>query len=537
MTQTAKSADDVIWEKIYHKRVDRLFLPLGIRQNRIEDIFTDFLASLVAYAHGRGAVGTSDDKDRFGILEADLRQGVRHVSMPEDDFKRSLVFRWLRSELVRNERSSNSGRTRNAGHSIVPLHVAVAERFGRPEGGIPNYGECLCEMLTAGRPAGREDALLKSLWDFFKENGGDPLATILELALSSNESTEETQRPWALPARSLVRCPQHARAFQRDVEHVLRFVNHVSRSTMLVWLYSLFAFHLATYFLRMAKAAQRCATSLAKTMESGIVEYQACQLCGLTLANGRATGSCSNEVQIVLGERNLDHARLMKRYPYYTSQLPIAKSYFEQLYDDRSLAAMDEADALASTFERIAAEVIAKPNEVKGWFEMLAGEYPVHTSTSPRGAQARSAWRLAEADKRQALELLQRGQATAFETVAFHLNFNDMSRASNSIQEWQFYQTLARDPVYGFASGRGEELNYKLSDGLLAALVHAHIVEVNGEATVRTFEESLESRGLRIDDGYRSALMEALVNAGTMEAIADAGDAKRLSALYEWDKA
>jgi len=552
---TAMGMAEELTIRLYHNRVDRLFLPLGIRQNRIEDIFADFLASLVVYARGGsapvgGPKGQNGNKDRFGVLRSDLERGVGNASLPSESSKRDLVVRWLQAELVREERSSNRNRPGGANRSIVPLHVAVAERFGRPDGNNPAYGDFICEMLCAGRPAGEESSLMERLWEIFNASEGDPLAAILALALAPQADGRAATR-WGHPEPSFVRCVEHARRFQRDIENVLHYQG-VSRRTRLVWLYALFTFHLATYFLRMALAARRCAEGLSAVLVGEHVAYSPCARCGMRPVRpggspvGGDVAPCSNAARIVLGERNRDHARLMRFYPYYTSQLPIARSYVEQ-WQDEPARGMDDADALVSLFGRLETEVAVRPGDVAGWFEILAEAYPTRSGDggdqgggqgSGRKGRAK-AWRLSEADKKRALDTMRGREASAFETVARYLNFDDMTRASNGIMEWQFYQALARDPIYGFARGRGDELQYGLSEGLLSALVHSYVVDADDagrEATVRNFEEWIEGSGLSADESYRKQLLASLVDSGLMEDVSDAGDAKRISPLYEWER-
>ena len=180
----ARSPDAEFWEKTYHVRVHKLFLPLSVRQNRIEDIFADFLFELASLARGRRPVPVPGDDGRFDVLRQALEAETDNVALPEDEARRDLVFRWLRSELVREERATNRRRTADVRYSLVPLHIAVAERFGRPTGNIPAYGAFLVEMLSVGRPSGQATALLQRLWEFFSRSAGDPLAAVLELAFA-----------------------------------------------------------------------------------------------------------------------------------------------------------------------------------------------------------------------------------------------------------------------------------------------------------------------------------------------------------------
>jgi hypothetical protein len=537
--------DVEFWQDTYHRRANPVFLPLSIRQNRIEDIFADFLVSLRGQARGRSLaknkVGTTAGKDKqFDVLLEAILSGNDRLELPHDEIKLDLVRRWLRTELVREERSTNRP---GSGISIVPLHIAVAEYFGR-DPRWPAYGDFLCEMLTAGRAVDTRFKLLQNLWQFFSQSQNDPLAAVLELSLTSatEEHDASQERIWESSARRmLVRCPEHARLFQKDVENVLRY-SGVSRRTMLVWLYSLFAFYLATYFLRMAYAAEAVAESLSAALTGSQPSSRLCGRCGLQPEGDENSGArCSNPIKIVLGERNLDHARLFKRYPYYTSQLQIASSYF-----GKGQREIDASASLTETLSRLAAEATHSLDQVTAWFALLAETYPTEEDNQRRtkskkrtGAtddSQRTKWRLSKADKEKTLELLNARRVSAFEAVALHLNFEDMARASNNVMEWQFYQALARDPVYGFAKGRGEELQYKLLDGILAALVHSHVAEVREDATVQSFERALADRGLIIDDAYSSDLLQSLINLGLVEDVADAGDAKHLTVLYRMEE-
>lgn len=522
------SRDSAFWNSTYHKRVDRLFLPLSVRQNRIEDVFADFLAELVK----RSGRETRPDQttDRFGALLSSLEAGRQGLELPADDTRRDLVFRWLREELVRGERASNRRDSSEAKHSLIPLHLAVAERFGRPAGNLPAYGAFLYDMLSLGRDSVKVEGLLSRVWSFFDDSEGDPLAAVLELALREGEDEPFQPTSWPLPKSRLVRCPTHAEQFQKDVVNALRFKG-VSRRTMLVWLYSLFTFYLATYFLRMSLAAERCSQALAASLKGEDVEYQPCNRCNLNPL-GPSTGSCcSNRYSIILGERNYDHARLLKRYPYYTSQWQVAKSFLP----DNSLRGVDEAKALELVLSSLRRAARDNPAELSSWFELLAESYPLKSDNVGRRMvdDDSTKWALTEEDRERALRIFHEGQASAFETLTLYLNFEDMDRSTNNMKEWQLYRALARHPIYGFARGRGEYLDYALGEGLLTALAHVHVAEFGELATVQTLETALESRGLLVVDAYRGELLKSLVNLGLVQDVADSGDAKQLTVLYK----
>jgi len=523
------SGDTTFWNSTYHKRVDHLFLPLSVRQNRIEDVFADFLAELVKQAGRERQVERT--RDRFGALRLAMESGTPGLELPSDESKRDLVFRWLREELVREERTSNRRQSGDAAYSLTPLHLAVAERFGRPVGNIPAYGALLYEMLSICRETGQEGQLVGRVWAFFNQSEGDPLAAVLELALRAPAVGMRPSIRWPRSNAKLVRCPSHAEQFQRDVQTVLRF--KVSRRTMLVWLYSLFTFYLATYFLRMAIASERCSRALEASLKGRSESYRPCDRCQLDPSASLTSNGCSNPFSIILGERNHDHARLLKRYPFHTSEWQVARSFAP----DKSLDGMDEAEALRALMAFLYDASKNDSEGLEGWFELLSESYPVDTdNVGRRNVEGDSTkWALSQEDKDQALRLLHEGQATAFETVALYLNFEDMDRSSNNMKEWQLYRALARHPIYGFARGRGEGLDYALGEGLLTAFVHCHVGELGEEATVRSLEEALEQRGLSVVDAYRSELLKTLVNLGLVQDVADSGDAKRLTVLYEAD--
>ena len=175
-----------------------------------------------------------------------------------------------------------------------------------------------------------------------------------------------------------------------------------------------------------------------------------------------------------LPQRSRDHAwgaQSRPRAPLQAlsllhEQLPIARSYLRES-ESAALEKLDPVVALDRLLGRLAEEGARNPQQLTEWFELLAADYPTETDNRRRRGGGRQLGEVAAEPGRQerAIDLLGGGRALAFETVALHLNFEDMARASNNVMEWQSYQTLARDSSYGFARGRGEELRYTCQTG------------------------------------------------------------------------
>jgi hypothetical protein len=497
----------VLKEKL-HARVDGVFLPLSIRQNRIEDVFLDFLAWLVPSGESVHPEVLSS-ATAVNLIMSRLAERMERFRLSPDPHKRELIGRWIAAELVVHPAQTN--RTAGDAVSFLPLHSSIALHV-TPAGQSPAYGRFISELLS--RQAELFDFhLMEELSTVFGSSSDDFVTDILASALqeegtSGSEPYRSLEREGTNSHR-LVWSVEHARRFQDQIQSLLDYQSVVSRKTFLTWLYAVIAFFLATYFLRMANAAESYADWLEAVTNGSQDQWLA------SLDDPRFAPA------IPYGRRNESHARLLKRLPAYTSEVQLAQVFCDGTGLERGgpgdLAQLGEALREGAANGTVA--------EV---FGALVDQYP--TSEARAGK-----WKLPEADKKHLVILSRHAGLSEFALAARVLNFEDMARRSNNVMEFQFYSSLARHPEYGFARrGRtGDILFYEMSEALTVALAHGHLHQTRDEGTLSSFISFLETLGFTFDGEGHRLLEEQLLGLGLLEDLADAGDAKHLSTLYQ----
>jgi hypothetical protein len=493
-----------------HARVEPILLPLSVRQNRVEDVFTDFLRWLGSGEHCGAEKPPGFTQSASGIAEFVMDAADRRplrVVMPRDRAKRDLLERWMQAELVIEPSQTNKSST--AKRSVRPLHIVVGECFEPPDTSQPNYGKFVSELLSRSSQ-GLEMSLLSELAGFFGSAGGDHVARLLQDVLGPESGPPAVPQYERLSESDRqVWCVNHAIAFQNKVRSVLAYKELVSRRVLLEWLYCIITLYLSTYFLRMAAAAEACAASL---------EAAACGA-----DPGWALDSLETDAyvpSIPYGRQDESHARLLKQFPAATSQIRLTRKFVE-IADGREYAPSE----LSLVAERLAD--YARDGLVEKVFSLASRAFPT------KGSTVQGAYKLTEEERARILQLT-KAQASSYQIFTRYLNFEDMSRRSNNVLEWQFYSSLAKNREYGFArAGRsGDNLHYELSDSLAVALVHCHCVECRDEPTLKSFAADLELIGFVLGGEGRQLLEGQLVRLGLMESLADASDAKRLVPLY-----
>lgn len=490
---------ELLPERFFHKRVDNAFLPISVRQNRIEDVFAHFLRSLapVPETIPAGAEDAASKAQEILVAMTERSDRFRVPKRPED---RDLIADWIRQELLVESRASN--RLARDAASLVPMHLAVGQRFV-PRSNPPDYGGVLCELLTDDSGGDDGSLLLDALHDFMATGRGDIVAQVLEGTLWI--PTDRLPRYKESRARRRVLCRSHGRQMQQAIASLLEYRDAIARRTFVHWLFALVDFYLATYFLRMSISAEyfgnrveAIATGTDVPGEAGDWEDDAFQ------------------PRLAYGRNNPEHARLLKRYPYYTSTLLIVRELAILLLDK------DVETQNWTEFEAVARELHGHP-EYESILDRLIVSYP----TEARGR----AWKLKEDDKSSILADTS-SQTHPFTKLTLLLNFEDMARRSNNVMEWQFFYTLARDRTYGFSRpARGDSLVYELSNEALGAFVHVYVAW----AKVPTFAglvDYLEVVGFSFDGAGRRRLEEQLVAHGLIDELADAGEAKFLIPMH-----
>jgi hypothetical protein len=224
--------------------------------------------------------------------------------------------------------------------------------------------------------------------------------------------------------------------------------------------------------------------------------------------------------RLAYGHRDESHARLFKRLPFFTSQAIVARSFVLSADVVEVVEAADLlglGDAISRTLRAVDAEEV---------LTMACGLYPIKLAGTRR-------WRLPAEEKRDLLSIARDNDAHPFVVFTQYLNFEDMARSTNNVMEWQFYGSLARNRLYGFAQpGRGDFLRYSLGERLLSCVAHCHAQQEGESATLETFVSYLQSLGFSFDGDGRQELERQLVLAGLLEAFADASDAKYLRPTY-----
>jgi hypothetical protein len=489
-----------------HGRVDGYFLPLSVRQNRVEDIFLDFLGWLTPTTKNKAG-----ESDQYRGAEGKTRYIFEHIDSNEDAFKvtadaskRKLIRDWIRSELIVDPRATN--RTTTDAVSVLPLHLSIADHFEVP-GQPPAYGRLISELLATNSD-GYDFALLDSLVDLFADAGSDPVAKILQEALGSQSEGIPRYKSLASGAQRMVCERSHARRFQDQVSTVLRFRERISRRGIVTWLYAVLTFFLSTYFIRMAKAAAAYEQWLADTFAGAPLPWE------------KSLSDNAFSPAIPYGHRNESHASLMKRFPGSCSQAILARRFAE-------LSGYSSGKTLPEISRDILQAVGA--SDASSIFEELAHLYPTSES------RIKGSWRLDKETKERLIGLAEATDIHPFVLTARLLNFEDMARSSNNVMEWQFYSSLSRHQTYGFArQGRsGDVLIYEMTPGLLSALTHCHAAQHGQGATLSTLITYFESLGFEFDGIGRQLLESQLEGLGLLEGLSDASDAKYLSPLYE----
>lgn len=507
MPSGAEIAEALCKADTLHRRVEPVFLPLSVRQNRIEEVFTDFLRWLGA-GHQCGAnkpqgyVQSSAGISHFIMTAADHRQ--LKIVMPRERAKRGLLERWIQAELV-----IEPTQARTALRSVRPLHTVIGECFEPTDSSQPNYGKFLSELLSR-TPDGLNLSLLGQLSDFFGSAGTDQVARLLQDALGPEGGPEaDPQYVRLSESDQQVWCVGHAVAFQHRVRSVLAYKDLVSRRVLLEWLYCIITLYVSTYFLRMAMAAEALAADLERAAVGEEVTWSPDVL-----------EAAQYKPRIPYGRQDESHARLFKQFPASTSQIRISRKFVE-LADGCQLGASD----LGVVVDRL------RQHAIEG---LLDEVFSLASRTFPTKGSGGTAFKLTEDERARILQLT-KTQASSFQIFTRYLNFEDMARRSNNVLEWQFYSSLAKNRDFGFArAGRsGDNLHYQLSDSLAVALVHCHCVECEDEATLKSFTADLEDVGFVLGGEGRSLLEGQLVRLGLMESLADASDAKRLIPLYK----
>lgn len=498
---------DLIPERFFHKRVDNAFLPISVRQNKIEDVFAHFLRSLAPIPEALPATEEDDSSDpqedaalkaAQEILDAMTERSDRFrvPNRPED---RDLILEWVRQELLVESRASN--RLARDAASLIPMHLSVGQRF-EPRSNPPDYGGILCELLVNDSGNGDDKNLLDALNQFMARGTGDIVAQVLEGTLWI--PTDRAPRYAEMGGRRRVLCRGHGLRMQEALQSLLDYKDVIARRTFVHWLFALIDFHLATYFLRMSISA----------------EYFGSRIEAIATGHAIADESLDWEDErfmprLAYGRNNPEHARLLKRYPYYTSTLLIVRELAVALLDKEVETQNWEE------FETVARELQVHPQYLATLNELI-GSYP----TESRGLT----WKLTEDDKAGILS--QASQTHPFTTLTLLLNFEDMARRSNNVMEWQFFYTLARDRTYGFARpARGDSLIYEFSNEALAAFVHIYAAST-ASSTFAGLVDYLRKLGFSFDGVGRRQLESQLMAHGLIDELADAGEAKFLIPMH-----
>ena len=495
----------VLTDRVYHRRTHPIFLPLSVRQNRIEDVFLHFLTWLSGRAATGAAVGdggvTADA--RVELLLSRLNAAQDLVRMPSSTEELDLLRRWMRSELVVGPKASNS--TETSATSIVPLHLSVA-RFFAPPGNPPNYGRFISDLLSVG-PHEADLSLLEQLRECLSGPGGDYVSQVVSAAFATDNSGAEPPFRDLASTQTWVWAVEHAGRFQTQVTNALRYAETVSRRTLIEWLYALVTFFVATYLLRMARFAEAYAFWLEGRLATDIEP-------AIWVSDADSPDYAPG---LWYGHSDETHARLMKRLPQFTSEAAIGRALASALVGQE----IDETD-----LARIGQIIGEEPrDEAFGLLRQACLRYPT-------GAGRRDRWRLASEERVRIVERADRNGVQPFITLSQLLNFEDMTRSSNNVMEWQFYSTLARNPQYGFARrASGDSLHCQFSDTLLTVLVHCHAAE-RSHPTLESLAAYLTGVGVALDGDGRALLERQLVLAGFLEPFADASDAKYIKTTY-----
>ena len=178
-----------------HARVDGVFLPLSVRQNRIEDVFLDFLAWLApASPSAHPEVLTATEAVNLIIDRVEERR--ERVYVTTDPKKLELIKRWIASELVVHPAQTN--RTTDEKVSFLPLHSAIALHVA-PPGQTPAYGRFISELLTR-RANGFVFDVIDDLSQLFNSTSEDLVTDLLAAVLGEQATPagRSNTAPWSM---------------------------------------------------------------------------------------------------------------------------------------------------------------------------------------------------------------------------------------------------------------------------------------------------------------------------------------------------
>ena len=377
-------------------------------------------------------------------------------------------------------------------------------RYFQLPGNPPGYGRFICELL-ARDDSGLDFALLDALRSRFDEEG-DPVTQLVHAALDGSDAGSDAsphqprfrtieasgQQVWAV---------EHALLYQRQVESVLDYASVISRRTLVDWLYALTTLFMATYLLRMARAAE----SYSAWIESRFRRVQDGWVSRSTIRGSLRDWPTDTAMRVTLGSSS--GSLSLRRKP----SLRAASFSAGAVETDGPADLLGLGDAISRTLGAVDAEEA---------LTMACDLYPTKIVGTRR-------WHLPAEEKRELLSISRDNDSHPFVVLTQYLNFEDMARSSNNVMEWQFYASVARNRLYGFARpGRGDALHYSLGERLLSCVAHCHAQQEGDRATLETFVGYLERLGFTFDGNGRQELERQLVLAGLLEAFADASDAK-----------
>jgi hypothetical protein len=485
----------------YHERVDRSFLPIALRQNRIEDIFTHFLRYLAPNAISTESmeIGSADQVgteivDR--IMSRPDRFRINGNSVDVD-----LLKLWVGNELLVPNRASN--RRSAPTFSIKPLHLAIGHSTAIDQS-LPNYGALLCDLLMWRDADNNDTTVLKKLTAYFGTGADDLVAKLLEGVMWSGSTDPAYYESHVVPG-DFVRSKAHSAMFRDTIVQLMKYSETASRRTMVNWLYSIMVFFLATYVLRLASASASFSTQISDLLSGN--------------TSGDSWDGWDSELyapRLDYDRKNLEHSPLLKLYPLHTSTLLLVSRIHEAFFSE-SLDTRDPDEYVAGVNN------LKEQSALNPLLDLMVRTYPTNDSQ-------RSRWRLS-ADQKALIIESTTDILSPFQVLTKHLNFEDMARQSNNVREWQFYATLARDPAFGYAiPARGEPLTYKLSDNALAAFLHC-FASTRSAPNFAEFLEYLSGLGFRFDSDGIASIRGQLVEGGYLDDLSDAGEGKQLKTV------
>lgn len=491
----------------YHGRVDGAFLPIAIRQNRIEDVLALFLRHLAPPSEPLATASDGESKAEF--LVAQMRRHAQYFRLPSREDDLALIKQWIRNEILVESRATN--RLSEDPASVVPVHLAVGQSF-IPRSNPPDYGALLAALLSVDAVGSPDWTLLESLQAFFSDAGDDVVARLLQGTLW--QASDRSPRYRGVDASRMVAAKTHAATFQTTLRSVLAYRETVGRRTFVNWLFALVDFFLATYVLRMAHSAEYFATRIEEIISGSDPVEELKQWDHIDF-----------QPILVYGRENPEHPRLLKRFPSFTSTLLLIRALCGHVLERPPPGTFDLA-----AFESHVRDLSGHP-DLQDLLRALSEGYP--TKESDLGRR----WKLTNEDKKRILERARSVETPPLIVLSQMLNFEDMARSSNNVREWQFYATLARDKSFGFARmSRGDYLFYELTPNALSAFLHCYVT-TEVPATLSGLVDYLQSFGFAFDGLGRGRLESQLIEHGLLEPLADAGEAKILRPMYRWEAA